>query len=165
MGNDISDKFLFFSQNFYKDYNISISKKILLEKYSQSIFFSKGITQLYEKKNIKYLKNFINYSESGSFDISLYPKKKIRLLGTGHKLYYPSIISFIKLINNSNKKFYFRNKKKVNNKIYMEILFGDANIGKKINRKLKFLSKKKIPYKSYLSLNKEFKELKIKDFK
>ena len=47
----------------------------------------------------------------------------------------------------------------------MEILFGDANIGKKINRKLKFLSKKKIPYKSYLSLNKEFKELKIKDFK
>lgn len=165
LGNDISDKFLFFSQNFYKDYKISISKKILLKNYSQSIFFSKGITQLYEKKNIKYLKNFINYSDSGSFDISLYPKKKIRSLETGHKLYYPSIISFIKLIKSSNKKFYFRNKKKVNNKIYMEILFGDVNIGKKINRKLKYLSKKKIPYKNYLSLNKEFKELKIEDFK
>ena len=165
-GNDISDRFIFFTQNFYKDFKISVSKKILFKNYSQSIFFSKGVTLLYEKQNFKYLKNFIKYSQCGSFDISLYPKKKIRLLETGYKLYYPSIISLINLINSSpHKKFYFRNKKKVNGKIYIEILFGDENIASIVNSKFKYLSKKNIPYKNYLSLNKEFKELTVKDLK
>ena len=163
-GNDISERLIFFCQNFYKDYKISLDRKKFNQKnYSQSVFFSKGVTLLYEKQNIKNLKNFINYSECGSFDISLYPKKKIRLLETGLNLYYPSIISFINLINNSNKKIYFRNKKKENNKIYLEILFGDENVDKIINKRFKYLSKKKFPFKRYLHLNKKFKELKIKD--
>ena len=77
-GNDISERLIFFCQNFYKDYKISLDRKKFNQKnYSQSVFFSKGVTLLYEKQNIKNLKNFINYSECGSFDISLYPKKKL----------------------------------------------------------------------------------------
>ena len=64
-------------------------------------------------------------------------------------------------MNESNKYFYYRNKKISKNKIYIEILFGDKNIGERINIKFKHLSKKNIPFKKYLFLSSSFKKLKI----
>ena len=110
-----------------------------------------------------YLSSFIKKAKSGSFDISLYTTKKTVLLQTGYKLYFPSIKYFNNLISNSNKYFFYRNKKKLGKKIYIEILFGDKNLGMEINNQLSMLSKiKKIKTLSkYLSLNKKFQELKI----
>ena len=51
-------------------------------------------------------------------------------------------------------------KKYQKNKIYIEILFGDKNIGERINIKFKHLSKN-IPFKKYLFLSSSFKKLKI----
>ena len=109
-----------------------------------------------------YLSKFVNKCNSGSFDISLYPNKRTLLLETGYKLYYPSIKEFNNLIKNSNKHFFYRNKKKLGKKLYIEFIFGDKNLGKAINDKLNLLAKtKKINViRKYLSLNKNFRKLK-----
>ncbi len=166
-GNDISEKFIFFSENFYKNYKIKLSKDIKKNDYSDSIFFSKGVTLLYEKKNMTYLKKFIRYCTSGSFDISLYPQKKNILLKTGYKLYYPSVEEFKDLLKSSNKNFFYRNKKKIGSKIYLEIIFGDKNLDKKINTLLgNLLKHNKIKeYGKYLSLNKNFQLLNFNHLK
>ena len=111
-GSDISKKFIFFSENFYKNLKINLSSKVRKNLFYNSVFFSKGITLLYEKKNINYLNNFIKNCDSGSFDISLYPQRRVVSLNTGYKLYYPSFADFTKLIVGSHKTFFFRNKKK-----------------------------------------------------
>jgi|TARA_B110000003_G_C16497469_1_gene476041 hypothetical protein len=160
-GNEISSQFIFFCQNFYKDLNINVTKDINKTFFSNSVFFSKGVTLLYEKKNMIYLNNFIRETSSGSFDISLYPNKRTVSLETGYKLYYPSINDLNNLIRNSNKHFFYRNKKKIGKKIYIEILYGDKNLGKAINNQLYAFSKiKKIKaFAKYLSLNTKFRQL------
>jgi hypothetical protein len=158
-GNEISEKFIFFSKNFYKDYKLHLSKK--LEGYSFSVFFSKGITLLYEKNNIKYIEKFVKNCDAGSFDISIYPRRKKKILETGYALNYPSFKDFRNIVKNSNKYFFYRNKSKIGNKLYLEIIFGKKNLGVKINKSLNILKyKKKISsYKKYLSLNQKFKKL------
>ena len=166
-GNEISDQFIFFCQNFYKDLSLNVSKNIKKSLFLNSVFFSKGVTLLYEKKNITYLRKFIKNCESGSFDISLYSQKKIVILETGYKLYFPSKIEFIDLINNSNKKFYYRNKKKLGDKLYLEVLFGKKGLDKEINNQLLNFkkNKKNISFRNYLSLDNKFEELKISHFR
>ena len=166
LGNEISDQFVFFSENFYKNLKINLSKKIEKKNYSKSIFFSKGVSLLYEKNNMNYLNNFIKECEAGSFDISLYPQKKRKLLETGYNLYYPSIKEFKKILEKSNKYFFYRNKKKIGNKLYLEVLFGNRNLGKRINNKLAYFSKnKKIKiFSGYLCLTKKFRELNTRSF-
>jgi hypothetical protein len=166
LGNEISDQFVFFSENFYKNLKINLSKKIEKKNYSKSIFFSKGVSLLYEKNNMNYLNNFIKECEAGSFDISLYPQKKRKLLETGYNLYYPSIKEFKKILEKSNKYFFYRNKKKIGNKLYLEVLFGNRNLGKRINNKLTYFSKnKKIKiFSRYLCLTKKFRELNTRSF-
>ena len=161
-GNEISDQFIFFCQNFFKDYNLNLSKKVKKFFFQDSVFFAKGVTLLYEKKNMFYLKNFIKFCNSGSFDISLYPQKKTLLLETGYQLNYPSIEEFEDLIKNSKKNFFYRNKKKIGKKIYLEVLFGDKNLGNKINNHLSNFSKTKNKIlKKHLSLHKKFHVLKL----
>ena len=135
--------------------------------FSKTVFFSKGVTLLYEKKNMVFLKSFVNKCESGSFDISLYPKKKIISFPSGYKLYYPSVNDFINLIKNSNKYFFYRNKKKIGKKLYFEVVFGEKNLAKKINTDLISISKNRKfnIYKNFLSLNKKFQRLNSCDLK
>ena len=52
-------------------------QKIYLKKLFRIYFFFKRCNFVHEKKNIFYLKSFINNCSSGSFDISLYPRKKL----------------------------------------------------------------------------------------
>lgn len=166
-GNEISEKFIFFCKNFYKGYNLKLFRKVKRKYLNNSVFFSKGVTLLYEKKNIQYLKYFIKYCDVGSFDISLYPEKKTILLKTGYKLYYPSINDFVKILNESNKCFFYRNKKKIRNKIYFEILFGNEKTANEINKKLHiiFKNKKNSRIKKYLFLKQRFERLKLSHFK
>lgn len=110
-GSDISKKFIFFSKNFHQNLNVNLSTEVHKNLFKDSIFFSKGVTLLYEKKNISYLSNFVKYCEAGSFDISLYPKRKTISLNTGYDLYYPSYKDFIKLVTNSKKNFLLEKKK------------------------------------------------------
>jgi len=166
-GMEISDLMIFFVENFYKNYKVKVSKYVKKNFFSNTVFFSKGVTLLYEKKNIIFLKNFIDECESGSFDISLYPKKKIILFPSGYKLYYPSVDEFIHLIKNSKKHFFYRNKKKIGKKLYFEIIFGEKNLDKKINSDLVIFSKNKNCniFKNFLSLNNKFQELRSYDLK
>lgn len=155
-GYDISEKFKFFSKNFHKELNILLSNKFKTELFRNTIFFSKGVTLLYEKKNLIYLNDFFKYCECGSFDISIFPNKRIVSLNTGYKLYYPSYKDFKNLIKTSNKKFFYRNIKKNKSKIYLEILFGKKKINDDVNKMLSIFFKKN-KYKDiskYLSFEK-----------
>lgn len=166
-GMEISDLMIFFVENFYKNFKIDVNKTVKKKFFSKSVFFSKGVTLLYEKKNMLFLSDFINECESGSFDISLYPKKKIKNFPSGYTLHYPSVSEFIDLLKKSNKSLFFRNKKKIGKKIYLEIIFGEKNLDKKINSDLLFFSKNKKCqlFKKYLSINKKFKELKVNNLR
>ena len=88
-------------------------------------------------------------------------KKKTLILKTGYKLYYPSIKEFINIIKSSNKYFFYRNKKKVGDKLYLEVLFGRKGIDKEINSQLIYFSRnnQNKSFRKYLSLNKKFYEL------
>ena len=162
-GTEISSQFIFFCQNFYKGLSINVSKNIKKSYFLNSVFFAKGVILLYEKKNIKYLNNFIKKCESGNFDISIYSKKKIVTLETGYKLYFPSKKDFVNLMKNSKKKFYYRNKKNLGDKLYLEVLFGKKGLDKKINNQLSHVAKNRqnIDFKRFLALNEKFKELKL----
>ena len=89
------------------------------------------------------------------------------LLETGYQLYYPSVEEFKNLLKLSNKYFFYRNKKKIGSRIYLEIIFGDKYLDKKINTALDNLSKNnKIKnYSKYFSLKKKFHLLSFDDFK
>lgn len=125
VGNDISNKFLFFAENFFCKYKLKLFQKFKEKDLKNSVFFSKGVSLLYEKKNIHYLQKIINLSDCGSFDLSFSRKKKFqRKLETGLTLYYPSFETFKKIIKNSNKKFLFRNIRFKKNLVYVETVFG-----------------------------------------
>ena len=128
-GNDISELFNFFCNNFYKNLKIKTSKKFDVKKIDKTVFFAKGVTLLYLKNNSLLLKNIIKKSKCGSFDMSLKKNKTNIYLNTGKKLYFPSSKEFFKMLNESNKKFIIRNFKIDNtNKIYLEIIYGNDNI-------------------------------------
>ncbi|MDC1010794.1 hypothetical protein OAQ58_00690 [Candidatus Pelagibacter sp.] len=128
-GNDISELFNFFCNNFYKNLKIKTSKKFDIKKIDKTVFFAKGVTLLYLKNNSLLLKNIIKKSKCGSFDMSLKKNKTNIYLNTGKKLYFPSSKEFFKMLNESNKKFIIRNFKIDNtNKIYLEIIYGNDSI-------------------------------------
>ena len=128
-GNDISELFNFFCNNFYKNLKIKTSKKFDVKKIDKTVFFAKGVTLLYLKNNSLLLKNIIKKSKCGSFDMSLKKNKTNIYLNTGKKLYFPSSKEFFKMLNESNKKFIIRNFKIDNtNKIYLEIIYGNDSI-------------------------------------
>ena len=142
-GNDISEMFNFFCNNFYKNLDVKVFNKLDKKSIKNSSFFAKGVTLLYIKNNINVLNNVINKSESGSFDISLVKKKNNVHLNTGKILYYPTIREFDNLIKNSNKQFLFRNIKVENqNKIYLEVIYGRVKIINKYLKELDFHNKK-----------------------
>ena len=88
-------------------------------------------------------------------------KKKTLQLETGYKLYYPSIKEFLNIIKRSNKYFFYRNKNKVGDKLYIEVLFGDKGLDKDINSQLIYFSRnnQNKSFRKYLSLNKIFMNL------
>ncbi len=128
VGNDISEWFNFFCRNFYKDSEIEVFREINFKKIHKSLFFSKGVTLLYTKENLKILKKIIYKSSCGSFDISIKNKNNIEFLNTGKKLYYPKIKNFFHLLEKSKKEIIFKNVKINKDKIYLEIIYGDKKI-------------------------------------
>ena len=128
-GNDISQLFNFFCDNFYKKSHVKTYKKFNIKKISGSVFFSKGVTILYIKNNIKLLSKIINKSRCGSFDISLTKKGMHIYLNTGKKIHFPKIKEFIKIMDQSNKKIIVKKiKKNEKGKIYLEIVYGNKKI-------------------------------------
>ena len=143
-GNDISKKFLFFSNNFFKEYKLSLSKKLNIKDLKNSVFFAKGVSILYEKNNLDLLNSVIKKSNCGSFDLSLsINKKSVKRLETGYKLYYPSYKNFMKLVKiNKSKVFLFKNIKIKRNLVYFETVYGEKNIINKFIKKFNFYKKK-----------------------
>tara|TARA_B100001057_G_scaffold167422_1_gene168142 strand:- start:5186 stop:6058 length:873 start_codon:yes stop_codon:yes gene_type:complete len=164
-GNDISKMFNFFCLNFHKDLDIDIFIKPNFKKMNNSIFFSKGISLLYEKNNIKLIKYIFNKSACGSFDFSCYNKNHKEYLNTGYKLYYPSIKSFYKIIpKRKNFKIMFKNIKKKKNGIYFEVIFGKKdNVEKilKILKKINYKYKKKNYLRKILKFDTNFQDLRF----
>ena len=140
--NDISKMFNFFCFNFYKDYKLKVFEKPNYNSIKNSIFFSKGVTLLYEQNNIRLLKYVLNKSSCGSFDFSICRNKKEKLLNTGFKLHYASIKEFLDIIP-KNKVLYFKNLKRNSESIYFEVIFGDQKI---INNYFEILKKIKAKY-------------------
>lgn len=143
-GNDISKKFLFFSNNFFKEYKLSLSQKINLKNLKNSVFFSKGVSILYEKNNKKLLNIAIKNSKCGSFDLSVGKKRTIRRrLETGYYLNYPSLKDFKNILkDNKSKTFIFRNIKDKKNTLYFEVVYGEKKIIERFNVKFNLLRKK-----------------------
>jgi hypothetical protein len=162
VGNDISKMFNFFCFNFYKDLKLKVYEKPHYDSIKNSIFFSKGVTLLYEQNNIKLLRYVLKKSSCGSFDFSICKKKKTKLLNTGFKLYYASIKEFLDIIP-KNKVLYFKNFKKRGKFIYFEVVFGKQKI---IDNYFEILKKTKTKYlknslyKKVFDLNVKFYDLK-----
>lgn len=149
-GNDISNKFIFFSKNFFQNYKLKLTKKLNTKNLKNSVFYSKGVSLLYEKENLICLKKIIHNSYCGSFDMSVHLKKKfIKKLNTGYKMYYPFIDDFKKVLKSSKKNFIFRNIKKKKNLIYFETVFGNKKLLNKFTKSYynldNYLKYKKIP--------------------
>jgi hypothetical protein len=124
-GNDISKMFNFFCINFYKEHKLKVFEKANKKLLKNSVFFSKGISLLYDKNNISFLKNVLNDSNSGFFDFTVYKNKNRKLLNTGYYLYYPSLSEFLILVTKTkNKTILFKNIKQTKNSVYFEIVFG-----------------------------------------
>jgi hypothetical protein len=75
-GNDISKMFNFFCINFHKDHKLKVFEKPNKKFLKNSVFFSKGVSLLYEKNNISFLKNVLKDTSSGCFDFTVYKNKK-----------------------------------------------------------------------------------------
>ena len=157
-GNDISEFFNYFSNSIFKKLFFCKSYKRYNKKsLKSSIFFSKGISLLYEKKNNEILKHAIKNSKCGFFDFSVLKREEVRLLNTGKKLYYIDFRKFIKLISKiKSKKFYFRNLKKKGKKMYFECVFGNEKLLKKYFAVEKKFRLKKSATK-YIGLGSKFK--------
>jgi len=118
--------FNFFCNKFHNQNDVKVNKFINFKEIKNSIFFAKGITLLYIKKNISILKKILKYSKMGSFDISINKNKKIKILNTGKQMHFAGYTDFLKLFKNKNKKFLFKNFLfDKNKKIYVEIIYGD----------------------------------------
>ncbi len=145
-GNDISKFFNFFCKNFYSNFTIKLNEKPNFFQIKKSIFFSKGISLLYEKKNLKILRNVFKNADCGSFDFTVYKKNKNINLNTGYKMYYPSMTSFLKAIpQNNNFTIFFKNIKKTKQNLYFEVVFGKK---KEIIKYRDYLFKLKKKYKN-----------------
>ncbi len=160
-GNDISRMFNFFCRNFFKDYKLNVFEKPNNYYIKDSIFFSKGVTLLYEKNNLKLLRYVFNKAHCGSFDFSICKNKKVKYLNTGYKLHYPSIEQFIKIIP-KNKLVFFKNIKKDKEFIYFEVIFGNKKTIMNYFQLLKIIKIKNSKnnfYKRVLDLNVKFHNL------
>lgn len=160
-GNDISKMFNFFCQNFFKDYNLNIFEKPNYYYIKDSIFFSKGVTLLYEKNNLKLLRYVFEKADCGSFDFSICKNKKVKYLNTGYKLHYPSIKQFIKTLP-KNKLVFFKNIKKDKELIYFEVIFGSKKTIMnyfQLFKIIKIKNSKNNFYKKVLDLNVKFHNL------
>ena len=73
----IFQKNFIFSNNFFKEYKLSLSQKINLKNLKNSVFFSKRVSILYEKNNKKLLNIAIKNSKCGSFDLSVGKKERL----------------------------------------------------------------------------------------
>ena len=152
-GNDISELFNFFCHNFYKDLNVKVFKNFSPKNVKNSIFFAKGITLLYLKDNVKIIDCIIKNSKCGCFDISLVKKKSNINLNTGKVLHFPTISQFLRLINNSEKKFIFRNiKKSEKNKIYLEVIYGSEKMMSKLLKEMNLHNKRLKKQKNLINL-------------
>ena len=117
--------FNFFCINFYKEHKLKVFEKPNKKILKNSVFFSKGISLLYDKNNISFLKNVLNDSNSGFFDFTVYKNKNKKLLNTGYYLYYPSLSEFLILVTKTkNKTILFKNIKQTKSSVYFEIVFG-----------------------------------------
>ena len=139
---------------FFLDRKVKVFEKPNYRCLKNSVFFSKGVSLLYYKNNIQFLKQAINTAKCGFFDFSIARKKTTVLLNTGYKLYYPSIKSFNSILNKiNNKKIMVRNVKKNKNRIYFEVVFGSKKVIKKF---LDYFSKKRQKYKKNKFIIKTF---------
>ena len=64
--------FNFFCINFHKDHKLKVFEKPNKKFLKNSVFFSKGVSLLYEKNNISFLKNVLKDTSSGCFDFTVY---------------------------------------------------------------------------------------------
>jgi len=160
-GNDVSDLFNFFCNNFFKKKLVKVDKKPMFIHMKNSVFFAKGISLLYEKNNLKILKYVMNNSNSGSFDLTVCKERTIQYLNTGYKMYYPSKTLFVNTIpKTKNFQILFRNIKSDKNKIYFEVVYGkkkEINKFKSIFKKLKNANKKNKLINKIFDLNGDFK--------
>jgi|TARA_Y100000310_G_scaffold332619_1_gene408551 hypothetical protein len=153
-GNDISKMFNFFCNNFYKNLKIKVFDSPNYNCIKNSVFFSKGVSLLYYKNNINFLNRVLKTSKCGSFDFSLSRKRKITYLATGYQMHYPSISSFFDIVKRiKNKKFFVRNIKKHDKKIYFELVYGNKKI---IDSFLTYHKKKREKYKNNKNVTKTF---------
>ncbi len=153
-GNDISKMFNFFCNNFLKNYRIKVTEKLNIKLLKNSTFFSKGVSLLYEKKNISILKTIFKEAKCGSFDFTVCDKTNAKYLNTGYKLYYPSKNDFLNTIpKKKDFKILFKNFKKGKKSLYFEVIFGEKKRISKILELIDFFKKK---YKSNKFLAKNF---------
>ena len=76
-GNDISKFFIYFTNSFFKNFfDCYTFIKFNSQYVKDSIFFAKGISFLYEKRNKSILKNVFSRSKSGFFDFSFLKNQK-----------------------------------------------------------------------------------------
>lgn len=146
-GNEISKNFIFFANNFYTKVKKKLFVKFNKQYVKNSIFYSKGISLLYEKQNLNILKEVLSKCYAGSFDFSVNMKRKsILQLETGYKMHYPYLHDFIKIlgvINKTNQKtIYFKNISRQGDYLYFEVLFGKKKIITSFFKNMKILKKK-----------------------
>ena len=128
-GVEISKKFQFFIKFFHNKINHNISRKFKREFVKNSIFYSKGVSILYEPKNSKILKDIFKYSNAGFLDISICKNNKKVKLATGYKLHYLTKKNLLEILNqDKNKEYYLVNKSIIKDRIYLEILYGKKKI-------------------------------------
>jgi hypothetical protein len=168
-GNDISELFNFFCNNFYKNLKMQTFKNFNITKINKAVFFAKGVTLLYVKNNSLLLRDIINKSNCGSFDISLTKNKTNIYLNTGKKLYFPKSKEFFKILDESNKKILIKNFRiNKKSKIYLEIVYGNEFIIKNFKnyyRKLNVKFKNDSTLLKILGLNYKLFNLKEMKFK
>lgn len=159
-GNDISKFFIYFSNNIFRKFFDCFAVQKFEKKYlNKSVFFAKGISLLYEKKNKTILENVFFHSHSGFFDFSILKKSKNRYLNTGKKLYFLGYKDFYNILKKNKKKhFFFRKIELKKNKIYFECIYGNKDILRKYNDTMKNLKVKKND-KKYLDFNEKFYNL------
>ena len=162
-GNDISKMFNFFCNNFLKNYRIKVTKKLNIKLLKNSTFFAKGVSLLYEKKNISILKTIFKEAKCGSFDFTVCEKKNVKYLNTGYKLYYPSKNDFLNTIpKKKDFKILFKNLKKSKKCLYFEVIFGEKKSISKLTGFINFFKKKYIKNKFLVknfNLNMKFHDL------
>ena len=164
-GNDKSDTFNFFCNNFLDKKKFKSFRNFNKSYLRNSLFFSKGVSLLYERSNKNKIEQILKLSNSGSFDFSISDKNETKILNTGLHLHYMSKNEFKKiLLKNHSKIFLFKNLKKNNRHTYFEIIYGDKE---KIFKFSKLYEKYRLRFKNtkkYITLNLGSKFLDLETF-